>query len=550
MFTAAASAWRFRNDDGGETLLGATWKAAQNTQPSAILANENFRLRFRAGDTGGASGTLTPRLRYSQNGGSYAEATTTTPVKLVSSAQVANGTATTTQLTGGGLGLFVAGQVRHDNSHAAVSIGASGNTEAEWVLQFDAAQVSNNDTFTFQIYNNTTALSQVTATVAVNKPVPTTAPTITRDFVNATSIRLTASTVSGATTYEWQRDSVTIQNTASLQLNDRVLVPGTTYDYRVRAVNVYGSGPWSTVDNITTPTVTLPMLNTAEGGVEDAPVTGADNIAATGGASGHAFDTWSLSAGASVTFDNERLRPGSTRSFKFWSDTGANSQVIWRESIPSVPLTRLAFRAYMNIDLVPSGGQRLMHVRNGTTSMGGFGVAGSGRFLLRDPSANLLCTIGRYVPTNQWIRVEALFDQAKGYSELRVFFNPEAPLDEPDDVIAAYSTITSGFDRMDFGGFVAGSRFWADDIGLGSFWLGPTNPSTDEKPTADAGADQTATGGQTVNLDGTGSSDPESGNLTYAWRQIDGPTVTLAGANTATPSFTYDDDAAYRALPR
>jgi hypothetical protein len=57
-------------------------------------------------------------------------------------------------------------------------------------------------------------------------------------------------------------------------------------------------------------------------------------------------------------------------------------------------------------------------------------------------------------------------------------------------------------------------------------------------PTADAGSDQTKNEGSPVILDGRASSDPDGDGLTYSWSQRSGSPVALAGAGTATPSFT------------
>ena len=58
-------------------------------------------------------------------------------------------------------------------------------------------------------------------------------------------------------------------------------------------------------------------------------------------------------------------------------------------------------------------------------------------------------------------------------------------------------------------------------------------------PTADAGPDRTVDEGTLVTLNGTGSSDPNGDTLSYSWRQTSGPpTVSLAGDDTALPTFT------------
>ncbi|HZJ15018.1 MAG TPA: PKD domain-containing protein [Chthoniobacteraceae bacterium] len=62
--------------------------------------------------------------------------------------------------------------------------------------------------------------------------------------------------------------------------------------------------------------------------------------------------------------------------------------------------------------------------------------------------------------------------------------------------------------------------------------------NTNNLPIANAGVDQTLDENTAVTLNGADSSDPDSDTLTYAWTQIAGPSVTLASATTAAPSFT------------
>ncbi len=56
-------------------------------------------------------------------------------------------------------------------------------------------------------------------------------------------------------------------------------------------------------------------------------------------------------------------------------------------------------------------------------------------------------------------------------------------------------------------------------------------------PTAAAGTNQTVGRGIAVQLDGTGSIDPDDNPLTYQWTQIAGPLVILSDTSTATPTF-------------
>ncbi len=59
-----------------------------------------------------------------------------------------------------------------------------------------------------------------------------------------------------------------------------------------------------------------------------------------------------------------------------------------------------------------------------------------------------------------------------------------------------------------------------------------------KSPTPDAGDDQTVKSGDTVRLDGSGSSDSDNGIASYLWQQTSGISVTLSDKTSVNPTFT------------
>ncbi len=94
---------------------------------------------------------------------------------------------------------------------------------------------------------------------------------------------------------------------------------------------------------------------------------------------------------------------------------------------------------------------------------------------------------------------------------------------------------------------IAGYAVGADVTADGTLNDGPAPPTSTPRPgvpRADAGSEIEAAPGSRVRLDGSGSTDPDGGELRYSWRQVLGwsgiyrTAVELEGADTARPSFT------------
>ncbi len=112
-----------------------------------------------------------------------------------------------------------------------------------------------------------------------------------------------------------------------------------------------------------------------------------------------------------------------------------------------------------------------------------------------------------------------------------------APTFDAPDVTALDTPVVLRFQLTVSDGSLSSSAtvdITVNDAGLG----------INSAPTAAAGPDQNVAESTNVDLDGSGSSDPDGDMLSYSWIQTGGQNVTLTGANTAQPSFTAPNVAA------
>ena len=155
--------FRIRNDDGNETT--ATWAAALNTdwQPPAVATN--FRVRFCIDNSqGGQSGAFTPQLQYSKNSGAWTTVDgASSVIRSYASGNLADNAATTEQLAGPAT--FVAGAFDEaDGALAAITLATTEETEVEFCVRVQIADVVTGDTIGLRVSDAGAALYSYTQT--------------------------------------------------------------------------------------------------------------------------------------------------------------------------------------------------------------------------------------------------------------------------------------------------------------------------------------------------------------------------------------------------
>lgn len=154
-----AEDYRWRNDDG--SITAATWVSSENSAVTAGFSpGDNVRLRVNFGETAGASGagqdTGSWTLQFSKNGGTWTTVGAATDVKYFDSTGLTNGTAIAIAnhvLAWSGAGTMQPWGDENEDGVTPSQTWSKDYAEAEFSLQFDAANTAPNDTFTFRLLN-------------------------------------------------------------------------------------------------------------------------------------------------------------------------------------------------------------------------------------------------------------------------------------------------------------------------------------------------------------------------------------------------------------
>lgn len=105
-----------------------------------------------------------------------------------------------------------------------------------------------------------------------------------------------------------------------------------------------------------------------------------------------------------------------------------------------------------------------------------------------------------------------------------------------------WSTVTPDTDALWYVNITADPPDCSEGL-PNTFGYGTADNVTNTQPVADAGSDQTVDTEEVVELNGTGSSDADSDQLTFQWIQTDGIPVDLDDETSPTPTFTAPDEA-------
>lgn len=217
----------------------------------------------------------------------------------------------------------------------------------------------------------------------------------------------------------------------------------------------------------------MPTLqNRAEGGTEDATVTTGNS----GGASGSAWDTVTISAGGALTYDNEHAR--NDRAYKVVGSTSNVVYLIWTSSLGTVG--EVWGRFYLCLTAAPASATGIMRLRVGGVQTMRIQMNTAGQLEVRKNSGNTnIGTITTAVPTDQWVRIEwhCLATTTSADLECRLYTDADSST-ITDQFSATAETLTNAnIDEFNLGQHTVttSATYWLDDVQINTTgWPGPS----------------------------------------------------------------------------
>jgi hypothetical protein len=217
----------------------------------------------------------------------------------------------------------------------------------------------------------------------------------------------------------------------------------------------------------------LQLVNSFEGGTSGTTISPANS----GGASGNAFDTVSLTGTGVLAFDNAHAAHGSLSLKAQAVTSGDMAAANWISSLGMH--TQLWFREYLYFTANPTANCRVFSYLAAAANCATVSVNSLGQLIMLSSNAVTMFTFATAIPLNQWFRIEGtVFNSAAaGQGTLRLYTAPDSVTPAETHTSAAnFNTLGSG-NSADFGiAFSAAvlGPYWIDDVGVSTCgFLGP-----------------------------------------------------------------------------
>ncbi len=252
-----------------------------------------------------------------------------------------------------------------------------------------------------------------------------------------------------------------------------------------------------------------------------------------------------IGSGATLTNDTAHVMHGSMAAKLVAS--ASTTSLRWN----TAPALSGAFRYYIWRSNYPASDTSNFWIgSDSSTKICNTVISSTGALRLYSPAAvpSIYSTTDSAIPLNTWVRIEVAYvvdpsNSANG--RIRVaLYSGESTSAVADSGWITSEIGTAGATFVRVGKYDSGndtSTSWFDSITFDPTavnLLGPVGGGGgNAAPVAEAGSAQSVTTGDTVTLNGSGSTDSDGTIVSYAWSQVSGTSVTLSSTSAQQPTF-------------